>query len=258
MVIVLIKLLLFIVEDIDESLLPIAYEKIKEINKNKREIESEEAKLKRILEDINMVYFIYLLIFYKQFKNNENERQMYIYIILYIYSENTPYDNYPVEAEGEEKDEDKGEVDNDNDSDDDLVQYISQNILYSTPPPLMSFHNSNNDSMMINRGNSNLNNTLLEVSRESQKNEIAIHKERMLFDYNMELMRRNERRKETEARLIVKRDIAAKSQHIFNKMQNDLREGLEEIRQKNMREEEKFRIEKDEKLIQKIKTTLYL
>lgn len=66
MVIVLIKLLLlFIVEDIDESLLPIAYEKIKEINKNKREIESEEAKLKRILEDINMVYFIYLLIFYK-------------------------------------------------------------------------------------------------------------------------------------------------------------------------------------------------
>lgn len=122
----------------------------------------------------------------------------------------------------------------------------------------MSFHNSNNDSMMINRGNSNLNNTLLEVSRESQKNEIAIHKERMLFDYNMELMRRNERRKETEARLIVKRDIAAKSQNIFNKMQNDLREGLEEIRQKNMREEEKFRIEKDEKLIQKIKTTLYL
>lgn len=122
----------------------------------------------------------------------------------------------------------------------------------------MSFHNSNNDSMMINRGNSNLNNTLLEVSRESQKNEIAIHKERMLFDYNIELMRRNERRKETEARLIVKRDIAAKSQNIFNKMQNDLREGLEEIRQKNMREEEKFRIEKDEKLIQKIKTTLYL
>lgn len=122
----------------------------------------------------------------------------------------------------------------------------------------MSFHNSNNDSMMINRGNSNLNNTLLEVSRESQKNEIAIHKERMLFDYNMELMRRNERRKETEARLIEKRDIAAKSQNIFNKMQNDLREGLEEIRQKNMREEEKFRIEKDEKLIQKIKTTLYL
>lgn len=48
----------YIVEDIDESLLPIAYEKIKEINKNKIEIESEEAKLNRILEDINMVYLL--------------------------------------------------------------------------------------------------------------------------------------------------------------------------------------------------------
>lgn len=96
------------------------------------------------------------------------------------------------------------------------------------------------------------------ISRGNRNSLYDNNRLRMGFDLAMELRREERKRQELELQLAQNYEIAKNNQEIIDRLEQDTRELVKEAKEKNMREEEKMRIERDEKYIEKIKTTLLI